>query len=204
MTAEGVIRAEQRGWRSDVGVPRSGMPQSVFIRVHPWLVFGLAYARGPKSEIGGLERLICVNLCPFAVVFGVPEAPEGQIRAENGNFNRKWTRMDANEDWRRGFSAGKQEFCRKTGGDGGLNPVFLYVPCFPAWFLGCGGPGRGGLGQPALPEKRGTEYPITNVQYPTIKWREARRGRAEGLFSSGRRILCRRRRGWRFRWWRGG
>ena len=76
------------------------------------------FARGPKSAVGGLKRYICVDLCLFAVVFGLRgRKPDrnGSGRAENGDFDRKWTQMDANEAGKREFQqenrkwAGKQE-----------------------------------------------------------------------------------------------
>ena len=79
------------------------------------------FARGSKSEVGGLKRYICVDLCLFAVVFGLGEACGGEKRLatglggrKTGDFSRKTGILNEN---RRGWR---------------LDRVFLYVSCFPA------------------------------------------------------------------------
>ena len=77
----------------------------------------MGIARGPKSEVGGLKRYICVDLCSFAVVFGPRgRKPDrnGPGRAKNGRFH---------QENRKGW---------------GLDPVFLCVSCSPAYSGGIG------------------------------------------------------------------
>ena len=90
------------------------------IRVHPWLilVFGgrRKFENGPKTAFwafwGALEGL----QTRFSTVPTSSESRETQIHANGGI--------------RRGFSAGKQEICMKTGGETGLHLVFLLFPVF--------------------------------------------------------------------------
>ena len=74
------------------------------------------FARGSKSEVGGLKRYICVDLCLFAVVFGLGEACGGEKRLATGLGGRETGILTANgRKWTR-MGAGKRgNFSRKTG-----------------------------------------------------------------------------------------
>ena len=83
-------RAKTRGNcpRSDVRGRRSGKPQSVSIRVHPWLGFGLIC---PRSEVRG-RRSEKVYLREFASICGRFSAGRGlrrQRMPKNGS-QRAW------------------------------------------------------------------------------------------------------------------
>ena len=73
------------------------------------------FARGSKSEVGGLKRYICVDLCLFAVVFGLGEACGGEKRLATGLGGQKKRILTANgRKWTR-MRPENGNFSRKTG-----------------------------------------------------------------------------------------
>ena len=73
------------------------------------------FARGPKSAVGGLKRYICVDLCSFAVVFGLGEACGGEKRLATGLGGRETGILTANgRKWTR-MRPENGNFSRKTG-----------------------------------------------------------------------------------------
>ena len=107
-------------------------------RIRNWAKDCGKYENGPKADFGDVWRLKRRENCEFCEFreWGVcPEGPKGlfacicvhlrsifglktAIWTANG---RKWTQMGAGNSLRRGFLAGKQEWGRKTGGEGGGN-----------------------------------------------------------------------------------
>ena len=87
-------------------------------------------SRWLTGAFGGLRRVKTVKK-PRKM------ARNGLRRAKNGDYDRKWPQMAANggrEQSGKGILAGKQEMGTKTGGEGGLDPVFVL---FPVFLLGC-------------------------------------------------------------------
>ena len=119
--------------------------------------------RGQKSEVRGRKSTIRVDPCSSVVGFGRWKGRGGPKTVKIGIFGAL-EGLRSQFSTANGGSAGK--FCRKTGDE----RAFIVFSCvFPVFLLGLGIGwllGRGGLGQPALPEGKGK----TNFEFRMLKF----------------------------------